>query len=852
MNADIILLNSTSTFDTERIRIYNYNVIQRNALTERNAGIAIAIRSNIKYRPLDDFADDILGIEIDTTKGPISILTCYFPPRRGYILAGELENILQLPRPVYVIGDMNANMPFMGYRRYNNNGRILKRLIEANKIRHLGPDFRTLVHVEGRPDVVCSNRAAFLNTAIERGELTSSDHFPLVVRISTKPIIKTTAEKPNYNNVDWNIFKTRVEEKIAQENERYGLNNEDRVDTNQLDIMFGNWMNILINTMSDVIPKTRRTFYVHPKTSDFLQLLMISYGNLKRKNYWTREDIERLGEIQQDLKNENLRLYREAWDNKIDKLNRIHKDSAKFWRGVSQLMGNTRNSEEYVVDSSRNNERVFAANEKEKIYRRIWKVIFSIPEEENENFDQNNERIVKEYLQRNIDRVRPYEYADLNRLEAENPLTRPVTAEDVVTIINSFKNKAPGISGVGRRILKELPRVAIERFALLTNLMISMGYYSIIFKNGLLVFTQKPGKDPKFPENYRPITLLEVPGKIIERILDNRMRRFCTDNNLFNTHQYGFRRGLGTDIAIATAYEKIAINQREKQHCNVICRDVAKAFDRVWVEGLQYKILQTEMPDILQKSLCSYVSNRTVQIKIDGFVGPKFELSAGVPQGSILSPTLFIFYTNDTPPPIHEESCDILFADDVTQVIEFRGRDREELAVRSEMEITRVNEYEKKWKIKTNNNKFKMIPASKTAPYPISVEDENLNFTTDVNILGLTLTRTGCQKHLGAKIRSAKGQLLKLRRFEHLNPSLIIRLYLTLVRSIIEYPPIPNGLLAKNNLLKLQRLQNRALKLAVRRTDDRYMTLKDIHEKYNIQAINVRLDTRFRRTWDKM
>ena len=311
------------------------------------------------------------------------------------------------------------------------------------------------------------------------------------------------------------------------------------------------------------------------------------------------------------------------------------------------------------------------------------------------------------------------------------------------------------------------------------------------------------------------------------------MRWLCTENDRFNTHQYGFRRGLGTDIATATAYEKIAINQWEKQHCNVICRDVAKAFDRVWVEGLQYKILQTEMPDILQKSLCSYVSNRTVQIKIDGFVGPKFELGAGVPQKSILSPTLFIFYTNDIPSPIQGESCDILFADDVTQVIEFRGRDREELAVRSEMEITRVNEYEKKWKIKTNKNKFKMISASKTAPYPISVEDENLNFTTEVNILGLTLTRTGCQKHLGAKIRSAKGQLLKLRRFEHLNPSLIIRLYLTLVRSIIEYPPIPNGILAKGNLMKLQRLQNSALKLAVRRTDDRYMTIKDIHEKYN-------------------
>ena len=159
-------------------------------------------------------------------------------------------------------------------------------------------------------------------------------------------------------------------------------------------------------------------------------------------------------------------------------------------------------------------------------------------------------------MQRNVNKVRPYEFADLNRLEEENPLTRPVTTQDVITIINSFKNKVPGISGIGKRILKELPRVAIERFAMLTNLMISVGYYSAMFKNGLLVFTQKPGKDPKLSENYRPITLLEVPGKIIERILDNRLRRFCIKNYLFIIHQYGFRRGLGTDIAIALAYEK--------------------------------------------------------------------------------------------------------------------------------------------------------------------------------------------------------------------------------------------------------------------------------------------------------
>ena len=127
--------------------------------------------------------------------------------------------------------------------------------------------------------------------ATERGELTSSNHFPLIVKILTKPIIKTIEEKQNYNNVDWNVFKTKIEEKMAQENKRYNLNNDDRIDANQLDSMFESWMNILINTMNEVIPKTRHNFYEHSKSSDFLRLQTISYGNLKRKNYWTCEDI---------------------------------------------------------------------------------------------------------------------------------------------------------------------------------------------------------------------------------------------------------------------------------------------------------------------------------------------------------------------------------------------------------------------------------------------------------------------------------------------------------------------------------------------------------------------------------
>ena len=112
------------------------------------------------------------------------------------------------------------------------------------------------------------------------------------------------------------------------------------------------------------------------------------------------------------------------------------------------------------------------------------------------------------------------------------------------------------------------------------------------------------------------------------------------------------KRKKGTDTAIAIAYEKISVNQKNINHYNVIYQDVAKAFDRVWIDGLKYKILnQEELPLLLKKILCSFIKDRTVQIKVNDIIGPKFQLKAGVPQGSILSPSLLIFYTHDLPLP---------------------------------------------------------------------------------------------------------------------------------------------------------------------------------------------------------
>ena len=113
INPDVILLNSTGKLNNETIKIFNYNVYQKNCLNEDNAGIAIAVRRNVSHKLLDNTQEDVLAIEIDTTRGPIIICTTYIPFRRLILPYPDLAQFIRSNKPVYIIGDLNATVGLM-------------------------------------------------------------------------------------------------------------------------------------------------------------------------------------------------------------------------------------------------------------------------------------------------------------------------------------------------------------------------------------------------------------------------------------------------------------------------------------------------------------------------------------------------------------------------------------------------------------------------------------------------------------------------------------------------------------------------------------------------------------------
>ena len=261
----------------------------------------------------------------------------------------------------------------------------------------------------------------------------------------------------------------------------------------------------------------------------------------------------------------------------------------------------------------------------------------------------------------------------------------------------------------------------------------------------------------------------------------------------------------------------------------------------MWHDGLRYKILNINLPDIIEKITCNYITNRTASIRVGSTLGPPIPLMSGVPQGSILSPTLFNFYTHDIPRP--SPGCfNIVFADDCTQVVTDPGKSKRFLARKTEIEIEKLNLFEKQWKISTNKNKFQIISVSATKPATIMVDNQVIPFKASATVLGLTIRTRGIPNHITSRIGRARAQLQKLKRFEKMKTETRLHLYKTLVRPILEYPAIPICTASRSQIKKMQSVQSKALRSAAKeRPIDQKSINEELHHKFNVEDLNARL-----------
>lgn len=248
-----------------------------------------------------------------------------------------------------------------------------------------------------------------------------------------------------------------------------------------------------------------------------------------------------------------------------------------------------------------------------------------------------------------------------------------ITEDEVLGIIQSFPTrKAPGPDRITTEMLKAMSSVIAGPAAKAFTHGLKNGQFPSILKDSTTIALRKPKReDYSEPGSYRPIALENSFAKMYETALARRLTDLAEQNQLLPWNQMGARRGRSTEAALRLLVDtvELAWKANPKNIVTILGLDIAGAFDNVSIPKLHDILRKKGVPESLSSASIAFTVARRTRIAIPGYDSEWIETNSGIPQGSPLSPILFLFFASDLLEELNQSQTDTVqmgFVDDTT------------------------------------------------------------------------------------------------------------------------------------------------------------------------------------------
>jgi len=779
----------------------SYHVSDTSSDDRPIGGSSILIRNDVSHQRIP-LQTQLQAVAVRASLSKIiSLCSIYIPPSTSYNL-NDLEQIInQLPAPYIILGDFNAHSDLWGNQRSDSAGSIIENLLNSKELCLLNNGSPTYLHpgngAKTAIDLTLCSPSIFqdLKWSLTKDQH-GSDHYPIIIEICL-PFTPPNQPRWILSKADWDSFESLCALTISDE---ILENCEDQIEE---------FSKLILQAASKTIPKSSgNSRRIRRPWFDGECKRVVRLRNAAQQRY-ERHPCPHFRQLYSKARAEARRTIklkkRLSWQNYISKL--THRTSSKqIWNMVRKISG--RNVSQAVQHlTSPDGEHV---SDQKSIADCLAQCIAY-----NSSTDHYTDtfQIYKQGIE-----SRGLSFHSLN-LENYN---EPFSLLELQTALQKCHHTAVGPDEIHYAFLQHLPIPVLFILLDIFNYVWLGESFPDCWRQATIIPVPKPGKDPSVPNNYRPIALTSCLCKTMERMVNGRLVWYLESQNHLSVHQSGFRQNRSTLDHLVSLEAFIRDSFIQGDHVFTVFFDLEKAYDTTWKHGILVDLYDMGMRGRMPIFISNFLSNREFRVRVGSTLSDPQPQEMGVPQGSILSVTLFIVKINSIVEVL--PNCSSLhyslFVDDFS--MSCRGRSTPLVQRQLQLCINKVQ----KW---ADLNGFRFSPTKTVCVHfcnqrklhddpTLTLNSSLIPVVEEAKFLGLIFDKKlNFKAHIAATRKKCISSMNLLKVISHLDwgadRKILLQLFRSFIRSKIDYGSVVYGAARPSYIKQLESIHNAGLRL---------------------------------------